>query len=160
MARTFLTTEQDMVAAFQLHYTMSRAKAVWTIGAFALGVVAYIAAKNAYAATLAGGAAGLAIAQAAIRYLVVPNRAKRLYQQQKNLRSEFELSWDDQVLHIRSQDYNENLRWADLAKAKENEAMVLLYRSDYNLSIIPKRCFSSAEDYAQFRSHLVPRLLG
>jgi hypothetical protein len=53
-----------------------------------------------------------------------------------------------------------NLRWADLVKAKENDALVLLYRSDYNLSMIPKRSFSGAEAYAEFRGHLVPRFLG
>ena len=160
MAIRFLTTEQDMVAAYRLHYAMSRKKAAWVFGAFVLGLVGYLTTENSYAAALAGGAVGLGIAHVAILYLVVPNRARHLYRQQKNLHTEHQVSWDDQCVYIRSESYNENLRWADLVKAKENDALVLLYRSDYNLSMIPKRSFSGAEAYAEFRGHLVPRFLG
>ncbi|MCT7327459.1 YcxB family protein [Ralstonia mojiangensis] len=159
MAIRFQTTEQDMVAAYRLHYAMSGKKAAWLFGAFLLGLVAYLAAQNTYGAALAGGAAGLVIAHLAILHLVVPNRARHLYRQQKNLHTEHQVSWDDQCVYIRSDGYNENLRWADLVKAKENDALVLLYRSDYNLSMIPKRSFASADAYAQFRRHLVPRCL-
>ena len=162
MAIRFQTTEQDMVAAYRLHYTMSREKAAWVFGAFVLGLVGYLTTENTYAAALAGGAAGLGIAHLAILYLVVPNRARHLYRQQKNLHTEHQVSWDDQCVYIRSESYNENLRWADLVKAKENDALVLLYRSDYHLSMIPKRSFSGADAdaYAEFRGHLVPRFLG
>ncbi|WP_343660657.1 YcxB family protein [Ralstonia sp.] len=160
MAIRFQTTEQDMVAAYRLHYAMSRKKAAWVFGAFVLGLLAYLTTKEPYAAALAAGAAGLGITHLAILYLVVPNRARHLYRQQKNLHTEHEVSWDDQTVYIRSDGYNENLRWSDLVKAKENDALVLLYRSDYNLSLIPKRSFSSADAYAQFRGHLVPRFLG
>ncbi len=142
-----------------LHYTTSRKKAAWVFGAFVLGLVVYLTTKHSYAAALACGAAGLGLAHVTILYLVVPNRARALYRQQKNLPTEHQVSWDDQCVYIHSERYNENLRWTDLLKAKENDALVLLYRSNYNLSMIPKRSFSDADTYAQFRGHLVPRLL-
>ncbi len=107
-----------------------------------------------------GGSVGVAVLHVVVRYLLIPNRGRRIYRQQKNLQREYQFSWDDQGVSVHAEGYLENLRWADITKAKENEAMVLLYRSDYNFSLFPRRRFSSAEEYAQFRSHLVPRLLG
>lgn len=46
MAIRFQTTEQDMVAAYRLHYTMRRKKAAWVFGAFVLGLVAYLTAQR------------------------------------------------------------------------------------------------------------------
>lgn len=46
MALSFQTTEQDMVAAYQLHYTMRRTKAAWVAGAFVLGLVAYVTTQR------------------------------------------------------------------------------------------------------------------
>ena len=148
-----------MVAAYRLHSRVTRRRAMWTAGAFVLGLVTYLATENTYAAGLAGFVACLVITHLATLYLVVPPMARRLYRQQKNLHFEHRVSWDDQCVYVRSENYNENIRWADLVKAKENEATVLLYRSDYNLNFIPKRSFPSADAYAEFRSHLVPRFL-
>ncbi|WP_157771968.1 YcxB family protein [Ralstonia solanacearum] len=160
MAHAFQTTELDAIGGYRLHYTMNRAKAVRTAMVLALAVATYVATKNPYAAALAGGAAGILVLHAVILYVVVPNRGKHLYQQQKNLHLEYPFTWDDQSVYVHAENYQEPLRWADLTKAKENEAMVLLYRSDYNFSIFPKRCFSSTEEYAEFQSHLVPCLIG
>lgn len=66
MAIRFQTAEQDMVAAYRLHYTMRREKAAWVFGAFVLGLVGYLTTENTYAAALACGAAGLGIAHLAI----------------------------------------------------------------------------------------------
>lgn len=159
MAHAFQTTEQEVIAGYRLHYLMSRSRAAWIAVSFVAGVAAYIATRNPYAAGLAGGAVGLVALRIALYYLIIPNRGRRLYQQQKNLHLEYQFSWDDQGVYVHTENYQEKLLWADLSKAKENEAMVLLYRSDYNFSLFPKRCFASAEEYAQFRSHLVPRLL-
>ena len=160
MPHPFQTTEQEVIAGYRLHYTMSRAKAAWLAAAFVLGVAAYIATGSPYAAGLAGGSVGVAVLHVVVRYLLIPNRGRRIYRQQKNLQREYQFSWDDQGVSVHAEGYLENLRWADITKAKENEAMVLLYRSDYNFRLFPRRRFSSAEEYAQFRSHLVPRLLG
>lgn len=46
MAIRFQTTEQDMVAAYRLHYTMSREKAAWVFGAFVLGLVGYLTTEK------------------------------------------------------------------------------------------------------------------
>lgn len=160
MAHPFRATEQEIIAGYRFHYRLKRTSLAWIAALFVLGVVGYVVTQNAYLAGLAGGAAGVAILQIAIRYLIIPNRCRRLFQQQKNLHLEYRLDWDDQGLNVRAENYHEYLRWADLAKAKENEEMLLLYRSDYNFSVFPRHCFSSAAEYAEFRSHLVPRLLG
>ena len=54
MPHPFQTTEQEVIAGYRLHYTMSRAKAAWLAAAFVLGVAAYIATGSPYAAGLAG----------------------------------------------------------------------------------------------------------
>lgn len=160
MAHSFRATEQDIITGSRLHYKMSRPKLAWLSGSFVLGVVGYVMTQNPYLAGLAGGAAGVALLHIVMRYLIIPSRSRRLYRQQKNMHLEYQLDWDDQGLNVRGENYHEYLRWADLAKAKENSEMLLLYRSDYNFSVFPRRCFSSAAEYAEFRSHLVPRLLG
>ncbi|MDY7509929.1 hypothetical protein [Ralstonia wenshanensis] len=46
MAIRFQTAEQDMVAAYRLHYTMRRKKAAWVFGAFVLGLVGYLTTQG------------------------------------------------------------------------------------------------------------------
>ena len=160
MPHPFQTTEQEVIAGYRLHYTMSRAKAAWLAAAFVLGVAAYIATGSPYAAGLAGARWAWPCCTSWSATCSFQIGAGASITNRRTCSAKYQFSWDDQGVTVHAEGYLENLRWADITKAKENEAMVLLYRSDYNFSLFPRRCFSGAEEYAQFRSHLVPRLLG
>lgn len=154
MTNTTTQTEQDTISAYQLHYARQPGKSARCLLLGALGFGAYLASENIYVAAAAGGLVGLAVMQAALFFLYLPNRAKRLYRQQKNLHREYRFSWDDQGVFLQAEDYQEKIRWADLSKAKENRTLLLLYPSDHLFHVFPKRSFNNPEQFADFRSHV------
>jgi hypothetical protein len=90
-----------------------------------------------------------------INFLVMrPRQIARLFQQQKELSSpmEIELSEDGFGLTYR---YGKSLvPWADFVKWKEDQHLILLYRSDALISFLPKRFLAGADEVEYVRGLL------
>ncbi len=85
------------------------------------------------------------------RWLGLPMRARRIFQQQKNLQRPYQLSWDSEAVQTASANGNSKMPWTEFLKWRESKQIFLLYRSDVLFQMYPKRYFT-AEQIDEFRS--------
>jgi hypothetical protein len=70
--------------------------------------------------------------------LVVPQRARRIYRQQRGLHGDVAASWDDTAFRVRVGESNSTTPWAHYIGWRENKAVLLLFHSDLLFQFIPK----------------------
>jgi len=77
------------------------------------------------------------------RYVLVPQRLAKLFAQQKDLSAPFEVEIDDAGFHFQNSYGDVRIPWGDFIKWKENQEMLLLYRSDVMFHMLPKCLFQN-----------------
>ena len=87
-----------------------------------------------------------------------PQRLKKIFRQQKSLRSPYLVELTDESVFMKSEIGESKMTWDFFLKWKENDVLFTLYQSDLLLHIFPKRCFASPEEVAQFRELLVKKI--
>jgi hypothetical protein len=78
-----------------------------------------------------------------------PRQLARIFQQQKDLSSPFEIELSDETYTGTNLYGTYRIPWQDFVKWKEDRQMILLYRSDLMINFIPKRLLAG-EDQVQY----------
>jgi len=85
-----------------------------------------------------------------VGYLIVPGRARRLFEQTKSASALFTVTWDEDAISFESAEWKQRSKWTEFLKWRESEALFLLYINVQNFRIIPKRSFADAAQIEQF----------
>ena len=88
------------------------------------------------------------------RYLLLPRKINRIFNQQKELGSPFNMEISEDYFRMSNEYGQSNRPWADFIKWKENKHVFSLYHSDVMLTVIPKRLFNNQEQINTFRNIL------
>lgn len=88
------------------------------------------------------------------RFVLLPNRVKKLYFQQKTLQVPVEVEITETALNTTSEFGYATHPWKDFTKWKENKELFLLYQSDLLFNMLPKRIFSDPQQMDTLRSYL------
>ena len=91
------------------------------------------------------------------RYVLLPNRVKKIFSQQKELNSPFEMEFTDTGLVASNEFGNSNRPWGNFIKWRENKDLFILYHSDIVYTIIPKRIFTGPEQVEKVKAFLEKR---
>jgi hypothetical protein len=87
-----------------------------------------------------------------LRYVILPNRIKKIFTQQKELHAPFEMEITDSNIAVSSEFGNAIRPWNHFIKWKENEELITLYHSDVMFTIIPKRLFTAPQQLQTIKS--------
>ena len=149
----------DYLGAQSLHRRWSRQKAIGVIFlvilAGALGWVLWCQGARLIAGGIVGGLIGGAIGGSVVRFVYVPRKARRVFRQQKSFQREFTLSWNADGVHSKDANGGYSSSWSDFTRWKESERIFLLYLSDIQFYMVPKRAFSDEVELKDFRDHLL-----
>ncbi len=88
------------------------------------------------------------------RYLLLPRRIRRIYQQQVDLQAPFSVQITPEALLFESEVGKSRRPWSDFVKWKENDDLLLLYYSDVLFTVLPKRIFTDEAQITQVRTAL------
>ena len=89
------------------------------------------------------------------RYILLPRQVKKIFFQQKELSSPFELEITDEGLKASNEFGNSIRPWDHFTKWKENRELFLLYHSDLMYSIVPKRFLSDTHQIETIKNYLI-----
>ena len=78
-----------------------------------------------------------------------PRQIARFFQQQKELSAPMEFELSEEGFAIQHQYGGSRIPWKEFAKWKEDQEMILLYRSDLSFHLLPKR-FLAGGDQLQY----------
>ncbi len=137
----------DYLDAQLLHLTPPRATRIslWLLGAMlAVSIISMLLLRVPieYGAACLVPVLILVGLYALYRYLIMPRQVKRIFNQQKELNSPFEIEFSEAGLSF-SNEFGQTLRpWQMFLKWKENEKIFMLYHSDVMFSMFPKRLFT------------------
>jgi hypothetical protein len=84
----------------------------------------------------------------------VVRRARRVFRQNKALHRPYEVVWSAAGVTLISENGKSTVPWTDFHKSLELEDQFLLFLSDVNFFIIPKRTFSNSPLVEEFRQML------
>lgn len=155
---TYTLNEQDVIVAHRMQYRR-RASSRWSLGYKALVLAIFwlggFAVNLLEDATWADAARSTSIFCAAI---IVPisllmllgnalsgYQGRRLFRQQRTLREEYRTSWTDEGLDLRSASVSVVMAWNQFHNWRQETAGYLIYLSDYNCYVLPRRCFSDTQ---------------
>ena len=163
MARVQLQ-ESDIVAAMWLHLRPGRVLAILLLAMLALVVcLTAFSFWTYYRHDIDPGdpspwdampGYGVVLALLVVLILSVRWRARRAFRQSKLLRDPADIEWDGSRLTFRSDAARSAIPWGDYVKWKENDRLYLIYMSDQQYHVIPKRIFGTPEVERSFRQHL------
>ena len=89
-----------------------------------------------------------------LRYIFLPKRVKKIFFQQKELSSPFEIEFTDTSMLASNEFGNSTRPWKNFIKWKENKKLLLLYHSDMLYNIIPKRFFFDPQQIETVKTYL------
>jgi len=88
------------------------------------------------------------------RYVLLPNRVKKLFVQQKELSLPIEFEFTETGMSSSNELGNSTRPWTNFVKWKENKELILLYHSDVLFSMIPVRFFTDPQQVEIIKSFL------
>jgi hypothetical protein len=88
------------------------------------------------------------------RYFIRPNQIARAFDQNKELSSPFEMELTDAGYGIRNSYGNGQIPWKDFVKWKEDNQIILLYRTNNSFNMIPKRLLQDDGEINYIREQL------
>ena len=103
---------------------------------------------------LLGYSAALLVALPLLTWIVLPQRVKRIYAQQKSLHLRYEVAWDLLAMDVTTAQGALHYPWADFMRWTESKTTILVYQSDMMFNFIPKSAFKN-DDLDDFRSKLI-----
>jgi hypothetical protein len=162
MIVTINLQKSDYLAAVKLHSKWSKKKQILIGGLISfLFVVAWTlwgTDRQSLGGAILGGTLGGIIAGGLTRYIYVPWRASRIFDQQKSLHRAYSVSWDENGVMFKDETGQTIVKWSDYLKYKENEKFVLLYHSDIMFNMLPKKAFLIDENLQEFCSYVRGRI--
>ncbi len=93
-----------------------------------------------------------------ILFILIPWNARRIFSQQKMLQAEYEVAISPEMFEVTSENGTMRIRLSDFYKYKVGKDLVLLYQSQALFHMVPRRFFSSDEDFKTFLSYLEANL--
>lgn len=151
--------EQDYLNAQKLHRRWSRPKFIviisLVIAALIFCWIFWCKGFLPIAGGIIGGLIGGIVGGATTRYVYIPWKARRVFRQQKSLQREYSMSWNSDGIQTKSKNGEYSSNWSEFIRWKENENIFLLYISDIQFYMFPKRAFTSETELNDFRTHLV-----
>ena len=88
------------------------------------------------------------------RYIFLPNQAKKVFSQQKELGAPFEIEFSENEISISNEFGYSTKPWKNFIDWKEDRELLIVYHS-YNLyNILPKRIFTSTQQIETIKSYL------
>ncbi|MES2055959.1 MAG: C13 family peptidase [Pseudomonadota bacterium] len=155
---SYTLNEQDVVVAHRVlygHRAGSRRALGYKALVFAIFWLGWFALNLLNGATWADAARSTSIVCAAIvvpllllvllGYAFAGYQARRLFRQQSTLREEYRTSWTDEGLDLRSAAVSVVMAWRDFHSWRQEPSGYLIYLSDYNCHVLPRRCFTDAQ---------------
>lgn len=156
---TIRIEEKDYLAANILHGGRNLT-AIMVMGLIlcAMSLVLFFTAKGQYSdnTTLLLGFALVAI-PALQRFVLLPNRLKNIYRQQKDLHRPFAFEWNDTGYALESDHGSSRVPWSDVVRWREDKTVIIIYRSDVLFNLVPKRDLGPAE-LETFRALLIQKI--
>ena len=151
--------EHDYLNAQKLHRRWSKRKFIVIISlVIVVLVMCWIFWCKGFlliAGGVIGGLIGGTIAGATTRYVYIPWKARRVFRQQKSLQREYSMSWNADGIQTKNKNGENSSSWSEFIRWKENENLFLLYISDIQFYMFPKRAFTNETELNDFRAHLV-----
>ena len=147
-------TEKDLWHAYMLH---QRPNGVVLVALLFFGAVFATYAHEELGislSTIVVGVIGGVIRVIAYYYVLLRYRCKKIYRQQKNLHTPYDLSWNEKAIHMESEYGSGSVPWSDFVKYKENDKFILMYYSDALFNLVTTSSFDSDQMLKEFRSHL------
>ena len=74
-----------------------------------------------------------------VRFVLIPNRVRKIFSQQKSLHQETEIAISEEGLILENQIGNAMIPWKNFIKWLEDDDVLLLFHSDLLMNMIPKR---------------------
>jgi len=81
-----------------------------------------------------------------------------IYRSDPKLKNEYRLSFSEEEIRFQTDDINSVLKWPLYHSWIDDDDFYILYHGKRNLSVIPRRAFSSAEDDARFAKLLTQKI--
>ena len=149
--------EQDYVAA-ALSVATPTTRYIAVTCALLLGalVAAGIFASRGYfreAMVGSGVLVGALVGSIVEQRLTIPRKARKIFHQ-AGLNEPFELTWDEEKISVVSADGSATKPWRDIFKARILDNEILLFLSDVNFLMVPKRFFPDANAESSFEQLL------
>ncbi|ARU56118.1 hypothetical protein OLMES_2045 [Oleiphilus messinensis] len=147
-------SEQDYIDATRLH---ARQPVIFmSILVLIVGVVSALASDSLgiEAGTVLEAMVGALVGIALYYFWIVRLWCKRIYRQQRNLQTPYELTWDQNRVIMVGEYGESSIPWSNFVKYRENEDLILMYYSDALYNLVTKRSFDSLEELDQFRNFL------
>jgi hypothetical protein len=121
----------------------------------ALGVASFYAANGHVREAIIGFSVllGALTGSAVEQRLTIPRKARKVFCQQR-LSKPFELGWTDRQISVVSADGSFTKPWSEIWKARLLSNEILLFLSDVNFLMVPKRCFPDASTLLAFENLL------
>ena len=88
------------------------------------------------------------------RYVLLPKQIREGFFKQKDLNAPFELEFTDNGMSTSNEFSTSTRQWENFVKWKENKELLLLYHSDKEYRIIPKRIFSDSQEVEIIKTYL------
>lgn len=152
---SYTLTEQDIVTSLRLQY-LRRAVSRRSLGtnAFFLAVLwlailgvnlkqrAPLADSALSALTACAVALGGTLLMSAVGYAFAAHRGRRLFRQQRTLHDAYEVTWSEAGLEVHGTAITSKLSWSDHESWQKEALGYLIYLSDYNFNLLPRRAFT------------------
>jgi len=75
---------------------------------------------------------------------IIANRvARKMFSQQKNIKEQYEISWNEHSIEFTSPTSHQIIKFADFLKYLQRDEMIILFQSDHLFRVFPKRMFES-----------------
>lgn len=88
------------------------------------------------------------------QFVLRPRQLARMFKQQQELSAPFELELTEEEFIFKNQFGAGHLPWSHFVRWKENQDMLLLYRSDVMFNMLPKRLFRTPAELDYLRERL------
>ena len=154
-------TGQDYADAQSLHGRKVAFYYYAILSSFTVGMVMLFAATIPDARTRMYGIAGALVSWVIVivlRQRGIAVRTRKLFSQQKSLMEPCDLEINDGDLIFNWAKGNAKMPWPKIQKWKSNERVILLYQSDMQFIPLPRRCFTSGEDFQSVTKFLKARV--
>jgi hypothetical protein len=112
------------------------------------------AASALSATTFCAAVVPIAAMLGVIGYFLAGYRARRVFRQQRTLREEYQVTWTDQDLEVRTPSVAASMPWLDYHGWQLEAVGFLIYISDYYWYALPRRAFSD-DQWNDLRETLV-----
>jgi hypothetical protein len=155
MNRTLHYTEQDLIDAQRLHAVPGPTTRMLVSGVFILVLVYYAQTDQLTNTVFLGTIIGLVSWVLLQFFVLIPQQARQLYQQDATLRRQQHFRWDNEHIAIQAEDETHRIAWRDVKQFKESPSVILIYpKSNDHFNLFPKHCFESQHDIDVFKSHI------